>query len=437
MNLLYANDRRGAYPDSWYAATAIPPGPYAPLGGDRRADVCIVGGGFTGLSAALHLARRGADVVLIEAQRVGFGASGRNGGQVNSGLRQEQPDLERRYGMDAARALWTLAEEAKTLLRDLIGQHRIDARWRPGVAQTVYSTSELDDLNRLTDHMAATYGYDRTEPLDRTATAELIGSTAFAGGVLDWGAGHIHPLRMAFGLARAAAAAGASLHEGTEATRIRPATPGQPARVETPTGTVTADHVIVAANGYHGGLDRQTAARVLPINSFVLATEPLTERAPEILTRDVAAVDTLFVVNYWRKTEDGRLLFGGGESYGDRFPPDIAATVRRPMLRIYPQLADARIDHAWGGTLGITSLRLPFFGRPAPGVWAAAGFSGQGVALATLAGRLLSDAIHGETAGFDTMAAMAPPPFPGGSTLRRPILTLAMLWFSLRDRLGV
>ncbi len=156
MKLIYTNDRRGAYPDSWYAATAIPPGPYPPLAGDRRADVCIVGGGFTGLSAALHLAERGTDVVLVEAQRLGFGASGRNGGQVNSGQRQDQPDLERRYGMDMARRLWTLSEDAKSLVRDLIGRHRIDARWRPGVVQTVYSTAELDALNRLADHMATT-----------------------------------------------------------------------------------------------------------------------------------------------------------------------------------------------------------------------------------------------------------------------------------------
>ncbi|MFA5538446.1 MAG: FAD-binding oxidoreductase, partial [Gemmobacter sp.] len=197
-----------------------------------------------------------------------------------------------------------------------------------------------------------------------------------------------------------------------------------------------AGHVVLACNGYLGGLEPQVAARVMPINNFIIATEPLGGRATEILSEPVAVADTRFVVNYWRLSEDGRLLFGGGESYGYRFP-DIVRTVRRPMLQVYPQLADARIDHAWGGTLAITMNRLPCFARPHPNVLSASGYSGHGVAMATMAGKVLAEAVAGRAGRFDLMAGLPAARFPGGGALRWPLLVLAMTWYSLRDRLGV
>ena len=434
MDLLFSNDRRGEYPPSWYAATATPLPPFAPLKGETRADICVVGGGYTGLSAALHLAEAGFDVVLAEAQRVGFGASGRNGGQLGSGQRMEQDALERLVGDPEAAKLWTLAEEAKALVRDLITRHGIDCDLKPGVAHFGFTAAEMDELHHYADHLNTRYGYDQIEKLDRATGLALCPSPAYAGGTLDMGAGHLHPLNYALGLARAAQAAGVRIHEATQVRRIDE---GRPAVLHTDQGRITADHVILACNGYLGGLSRKVAARVMPINNFIAATEPLGDAAAKVLTRDVAVADTKFVVNYFRLSADGRLLFGGGESYGYRFPADIAAKVRKPMTGIFPHLQDVRIDYAWGGTLAITIRRMPFLARLAPNMLSASGYSGHGVGTATHAGKLMALAIQGEAEGFDTLSRVPTPAFPGGPALRNPLLVLAMSWYALRDRLGI
>ncbi|MFD1912259.1 NAD(P)/FAD-dependent oxidoreductase [Halodurantibacterium flavum] len=434
MNLLFSNDRPGEYPPSWYAATATPPAPFAPLMGHVRADVCIVGGGYTGLSAALHLAQRGYDVRLLEAHRVGFGASGRNGGQVGSGQRLEQDQLEAMTGRDDARKLWDLGEEAKALVLSLIADHAIDAGFRPGIAHACWRRGELDHVRANAEKLARDYDYHQIEVLDRDALHAICPSPAYHGGDIDRGAGHLHPLRYAFGLARAAAAAGAHLHEGSTVTEIDH---GPTVRIRTAGGEVEARHLILACNGYLGRLDRNVAARVMPINNFIAATEPLGNRVSEVLRQDIAVADTKFVVNYFRLSEDGRLLFGGGESYGYRFPSDIAALVRKPMSQVFPHLRDVRIDHAWGGTLAITMKRMPCFARLAPNAFSVSGYSGHGVAIATLAGRLLAEAVAGQAERFDVMARVPAPAFPGGALLRNPILVLAMTWFAMRDRLGI
>jgi gamma-glutamylputrescine oxidase len=305
--------------------------------------------------------------------------------------------------------------------------------FHPGVAHACYSEAEVREVHAYAEKLARDYGYGETEPLDRTAIRQLIGSRAFVGGEIDRGAGHIHPLNFAIGLARAASAAGARIHEQSEVLAL---TPGAKATLRTATGSVTADHVILAGNGYIGGLEPSYPSRVMPINNFIVATEPLGDRAAEVLAEPVAVADSNFVVNYWRLSEDNRLLFGGGESYGYRFP-DILKTVRAPMLKIYPQLADVKITHAWGGTLAITMNRMPALMRPHPNVLAGSACSGHGVALSTLTGRLLAEAVTGQTEGFDLLARVPQPRFPGGAALRWPLLVLAMTWYSMRDRLGL
>ncbi|MFN3936744.1 MAG: NAD(P)/FAD-dependent oxidoreductase [Gemmobacter sp.] len=431
MNLLYANDRPGEYPPSWYAATAMPFPRQDPLRGAVRADACIVGAGYTGLSAALHLAQRGLRVVVVEAHRTGWGASGRNGGQVGSGQRLDQDDLEARMGKADARRLWDLAEEAKALVRDLVVRHEIPGGFSPGIAYACRRPGEVAAIHAYADRLRRDYGYELVEPLDRAQAQALLGTEAVFGGQIDRGAGHVHPLNLALGMAQAALDAGATIHEGSPVVSVEH---GARVTVRAQSGHVEADHLILACNGYLGRLEPAVAQRVMPINNFIVATEPLGDAMP--LAEPVAAADTHFVVNYWRPTPDGRLLFGGGESYGWRFP-DIAATVRKPMLQLYPQLAGARIDHAWGGTLAITMTRLPCFLRVRPNVLSASGYSGHGVALATLAGRVLAEAVAGQAERFDLLARMPTPRFPGGTALRHPFLVLAMTWFSLRDRLGI
>ncbi len=434
MNLLHANDRAGEYPPSWYAATVADPLPRLPaLTGQVQADVCVVGAGYTGLSAALHLARAGKRVVVVEAHRVGFGASGRNGGQVSSGQRLHQDDLETMVGRDDAGHLWAMAEEAKALVRDLAADAP-GVDYRPGVAHVCRSAAEVRADHAYGDRLARDYGYTQGEKLNRDGIRALIGSDAFQGGSIDWGAGHMHPLNYALGIARAAMAAGAVIHERSEVHRIDP---GPRPVVRTGAGQVTCEHVVLACNGYLSGLAPQVEARVMPINNFIIATEPLGDRATGVLSKPVAVEDSKFVVNYWRLSGDGRLLFGGDESYGYRFPADIGSRVRRHMLAIYPHLADVRIDHAWGGTLAITMNRMPCFIRPMPGVWSASGYSGHGVALATMAGRVLAEAVGGTMDRFDLMARLPQPRFPGGVAGRWPLLVLAMTWYSLRDRLGL
>jgi gamma-glutamylputrescine oxidase len=433
MNLLHANDRTGEYPTSYYAATATPLAAFAPLQGPGRADVCIVGAGYTGLSAALHLAMRGFDVVVLEAHRVGFGASGRNGGQVGSGQRLDQDALERLAGKTRARAMWDMGEDAKALVASLITRHAIPVTLHPGVAHASASDAGWRHARDQADRLACDYGYDRIEVLDRNAFREIVGSDSFAGGAIDHGAGHLHPLNFAIGLAQAATAAGARIHETSEVLEL---VAGAKPMLRTATGSISCDHVILAGNGYLGGLAPKVSARVMPINNFIIATEPLGEAAKSVLTRNIAVADSKFVVNYWRLSDDNRLLFGGGESYGYRFP-DIVKTVTAPMLKIYPHLKNTRIDYAWGGTLAITMNRMPAYMRLAPNVLAASSCSGHGVALSTLSGKILAETIGGTAERFDLMADLPQQAFPGGPAMRWPLLVLAMTWYSLRDRLGI
>jgi gamma-glutamylputrescine oxidase len=430
VNPLYRNDAPGTYPASWYAATADIGSERAPLDGDVTCDVAIVGAGYTGLSAALHAAGKGLDVVVIDAHRVGFGASGRNGGQVGTGWRLDQHWLVNRLGADTARKLWDVTEDAKALTRELVAAHAPEARYMPGVMHGEWTEAGVAESRRYSDWLRENYDYE-TEFLDRDGFRAICNSSVYQGGVMDRNAGHVHPLRYVLGLGRAAEAAGARIFEMTEATALHDD------RVETPKGTIRASHIVVAANGYLPNMSRFVNARVMPINSFIAATEPLGDRAKEVLSQDVAVADDKFVVNYFRLSEDGRLLFGGRENYGLGFPADIVTVLRARMERLFPSLAGVGIDYTWGGTLGITLNRMPMLRRIGPRTLAAGGFSGHGVAISAMTGKIMAEAIAGDAGRFDLMSSIPIQPFPGGRHARAPLLTLAMTWFSLRDRLGI
>jgi len=422
------------YPNSYYHASCNRSVELTPLDGSRRADVCIIGGGYTGLSSALHLAERGYDVVLLEARKPGWGASGRNGGQLCSGQRKDQVELTKMVGADAARELWILAEAAKDLAKELIDKHQIDCDLKPGIAHADHKPGYAGDSRDYVDFLRREYDYEQIEYLEREAMAEVVGSDTYYGGSLDMGAGHLHPLNYALGLADAALAAGARLYESTVVESYQE---GKPNRISTNRGIVEADTIVLACNGYLGKLDQRVSGKIMPINNFIVATEPLSKtQLKSINPRDVAIADSRFVVNYYRLSADKRMLFGGGENYRQNFPANIASFVRKPMLQVYPQLTETRIDYAWGGTLAVTLNRMPHFGRLGQNnTYFAHGYSGQGVAMATLAGKLIADAIAGEAESFDLFGTIPTREFPGGDLFRWPGLVLGMSCYALRDRL--
>jgi len=431
MNPLYRNDRAGRHAPSVYAAGVTAP-ERSPLTGTAKADVAVIGAGFTGLWAAWTLARAGRTVVVLDAHRVGFGASGRNGGQLHSGFNKSQRHLEASLGDGPARALWDLAEAAKAQLKAFCADHP-ETHYRPGIAHGEYDRLAMADLRTEADHMAQRYDFE-VEVLERDAFAALVKSPRYVGGALDGTGGHLHPLAYALALARAAEAAGAVIHERTEVTEI---VVGPRLTLHTPRGKVEAGHVIVAGNGYLPNLLPEVNRRVMPINSFIAATEPLPERWTEVLARDIAVADAKFVVNYYRFDAERRFLFGGRESYSLGFPRDIRTALVARMEALFPQLTGVAIDHVWGGSLAITPSRLPHVARVAPNILSGAGFSGQGVALSGMAGRIMAEAVLGQQDGLACFEALKIPAFPGGTALRAPILTLAMTWFALRDRIGL
>ena len=421
------------YIHSYYSETARGIVPSPTLLHDARADVCIIGGGYTGLSSAIHLRDRGYSVVLLEAERVGWGASGRNGGQCTIGQRQPQETLEHMVGKAEAHRLWDLGLEAVQLVRNLIARFGIECDLKRGNLQVAAKRSDADWYRTHVQHMQDDYALD-CRFVEGAELEHLSGSGAFRGGLLENQSAHLHPLNYALGLAAGARGLGVRIYENS---RVTGYDRSQPTRVRTARGSVTADHVVLACNGYLEKLEPRIAGRIMPLNNFILATEVLTAaQLRQLNPQDLCMYDAKFVVNYWKLTGDGRMLFGGGENYTKRFPADIKSFVRRHLLDLYPQLAPARIDYAWGGTLAVTLNRMPCFGRLEPNLFYALGYSGHGVQIASLAGQLIAEALAGTAERFDVMARVPSPPFPGGTLLRWPGLVAGMLYHVLKDKLG-
>ncbi len=420
--------------DSYYASSANPAPVYPVLEGSVEADVCVIGAGYTGLSSALHLAERGYKVMVLEAERIAWGASGRNGGHVGVGQRKGQEDLERMLGLDAAKKLWDMSVEAVQLVEDLIDQHNIQCDLKRGIMHLAAKRSHNEDLKAEVSLLRERYGYEQIRYAEEDEVRSLVGSGRYFGAQIDRGSLHLHPLNYALGLADAAAAAGVVFYEHSRVTKY---SGGSPCVVETAKGQVRAKNVVLACNGYLGKLEPRMAGKIMPINNFVLATAPLPESlAKELIANDYALQDTLFVIDYWKLSRDNRLIFGGGENYTSRFPPDIRSFVRKYMLRVYPQLADTQIDFGWGGTLAITLNRMPHLGRLEPNVYYSQGYSGHGVPTATFAGKLIAEVVSGTEERFDVLAQIPTPTFPGGTLLRWPGLVAGMLYYSLKDKLG-
>lgn len=420
------------YPDSYYNATAIGMCEHASLAGEERADVCVIGGGFTGLSAALNLAEQGFDVVLLEAERIGFGASGRCGGLVGSGQRKDVLETEEAFGRDRSRLLWDFAEQAKDEIRHRVQKHDIPCDLQNGQLVGVHKERYRDWPEELSRLLAEHYDYPFCEVLDAEQTRARVATDDFLAALYDPQALALHPLNYTLGLARAAIDAGVRIYERSRVSRYSRT---DPALIETPRGSVTSNFIVLGCNGYLDSLDARAARKIMPINNFMIATEPLGEqRARELINGRFGVHDTRFVVDYFRLSDDHRLLFGGGENYRPRFPADIAKFVRPYMVRLFPQLKDVRIDYAWGGTLSVTVNRLPHIGRLRPNVYLGQGYSGHGIATASFAGKAIAEAIGGTTDRFDVMAELPIHMFPGGTLLRYPGMVLGMMYYSLIDR---
>ena len=409
----------------YYAVSAPAAPPLPRLGGEVQADICVIGGGYTGLSAALHAARADAKVVLLEAREIGFAASGRNGGQIHPGHRKEQAELETWLGVSHARDLWRLSEEARALVFEL-AQDGCDLK--RGLVIAAHNAQAARDLAADAEHLESHYAYRELRMLGRGETESMLGTSVYGAGRLDSGGGHLHPLKFARRLAAEAVAAGATLYEHSAATAIE-----APAVVRCAQGSVTAEQVVLACDALSGTLAPGLAPYIAHVESFIVATAPLGEALNRtVLPSDAAVADTRHVLDYYRKSAGGRMLFAGRESYWTP-PDDIAALVRPRMARVFPALKDIAIDHAWRGTVGITRTRMPHFGRVSPRVLFGHGYSGHGVALSVLGGKALAEAALGITERFDILARVPPRKFPGGSLLRKPMVTAALTWLKIRD----
>jgi len=427
---------------SWYAASSNSTARYPKLEQDiDDADVCVVGGGFTGLSAAINLAESGKRVVVLEARRVGWGASGRNGGQLGSGFNKDQDWIEQKMGDESARRLWLISEAGKNEVKHRIARHGIDCALKPGLLYTCCKPREVADYRSYTNLLNSRYDYEDIRFVESDEVSEMLGTRVYHGGTLDMGAGHLHPLNYVTGLAQAAADAGVQIFEDSPALERSMSSESNAINqsrhvVRTATGHVRASQVVLAMNGYLDRFEARMAPRMMPINSFIIATAPLGEDlARAVIRDDVGVADSKFVVNYYRLSEDGRMLFGGRENYTSRLPVNIGSGVRDRMISVFPQLEDVDIEFAWGGRIAVTLNRLPHLGELEPGVFFAQGFSGHGVALTSISGKLIAKAIVGDRSDFDLMARIPGAKFPGGTLLRAPAQIAGMLYYAALDRI--
>jgi gamma-glutamylputrescine oxidase len=421
-----------AHVDSWYSRSATPAPEHPRLEGRQTADVVILGAGLTGLSAALELAQAGLDVVVLEARRVGWGASGRNGGQVIFGYGCEQPKIAALVGQETSRRLFDWSLEGVQLVRERIAGHAIDADWRDGHAHVAIKPRHVDELKAWQRDLAGNYGYD-VQWWDRDQLQAQLPSPRYIGALYDPRSGHLHPLNYTLGLARAAVAAGVRIFEHSPVLSLER---GARPRLRTASGEVQGDFCVLAGNALVHGIAPELDDKIMPVGTYVGATAPLgEERARGLIRNDMAVADINWALDYFRLSRDHRLLFGGRASYSTLPPPDLPGTMARRMARVFPQLRGVGFDSVWGGLIDISLNRAPHWGRLGDNVYFAQGFSGHGVAATGLAGRILAEAIRGQAGRLDLFAGIPHRDFPGGRALRTPMLVAAMAWFKLRDAL--
>jgi glycine/D-amino acid oxidase-like deaminating enzyme len=423
--------RPQAHTGSYYAATVNDVTDFAPLLGERKADVCVIGAGFTGISTALHLAERGYDVHVVEANKVGWGASGRNGGQMISGV-SGRKNISNNLGENTDKVFKELRWAGHEIIRERVQTYGIQCDLKYGYLDVAIKKRHVRDLESDFERLQKDDFPQEFRLLSEDETGEIIGTSAYIGALLNMGNGHLHPLNLCIGEARAAVSLGATIYEQSPVVKIER---GNRPRVVTQNGAVSADAVVIAGNAYHM-LERKLRDIMFPVNSFIIATEPLSEElVAQINPQDLAVCDPNFVLEYFRLSADKRLLFGGRFNYFD-FDPDIIKKNLQPrMVKIYPQLADIGIDYAWGGTIGVPINRVPQLGRISSNIFYCQGYSGHGVNVTHLAGQVMADAVAGTVERFDLFANVKPFIIPGAHLLSKPMVSLGMLYYWIKDRL--
>jgi gamma-glutamylputrescine oxidase len=421
--------------NSYYAATRSPQVDYPQLESNVETDVCVIGAGFTGLSTALHLLEQGFKVTVLEAAKVGFGASGRNGGQIVNSYSRDIDSIEKQVNPEHAKLLGAMAFEGGRIIRERIAKYNIACDLQNGGVYAAITPKQMHHLETQ-KKLWERYGYtNQLELLDKDAIRKVVATDRYVGGTLDHGGGHIHPLNLALGEAQAIASLGGKIYEQSPAIHIEP---GETAEVHTPEGKVKAKFVVVAGNAYLGNLVPELAAKSMPCGTQVIATEPLSaDVAQALLPQNYCVEDCNYLLDYYRLSADNRLLYGGGVVYGARDPADIIGFIRPKMLKTFPQLKDVKIDFAWTGNFLLTLSRLPQMGRIGPNIYYSQGCSGHGVTFTHVAGKALALALQGQAERLDAFAALPHYPFPGGRMFRAPLTALGAWYYTLRDKLGV
>lgn len=424
-----------AHPTSYYAASANPSPNRPSLEGEISVDILIVGAGYSGLSTGLHLAEKGYKVAIIEAARVGWGASGRNGGQIVNGLNASLQTIKRRYGQDTATFVAGLVQEGGDIIRDRIKTYGIECDLKHGNVFTAYTSAHMRELEERLNLWAG-YGIRNQEMLDRDQLRKHVTSDAYIGGVIDHSGGHVHPLNLALGEAAAFEKCGGTIYEQTPAVAVDTAA-AKPI-VKTPKGAVTCTTLVLCGNAYLGNVVPALTPRVMPVSTQIIATEPLGEaRAHDLIPTDICVEDVRYILDYFRLSADKRMLFGGGLVYGGTDPHDIEAKLVPNMEKVFPQLKGVKVDFAWSGNFALSFSRVPQMGRLGNNTYFAHGYSGHGVTGSHTFGRILSEAIDGDRSRFDVFEKVPWFPFPGGRIFRVPYSVMGSWWYAFRDKMGI
>ena len=414
---------------SYYAATVNQQLNCQPLKGAQSADVCVVGGGFTGISTALHLVEKGYKVAVVEANKVGWGASGRNGGQMIGGISGEDR-LAKPLGEEGERILWDMRWAGHQIIRDRVSTYNIDCDLKSGYADVAIKPRHVRALEAEYDYLQKNNFPHEYSLLSAQETEELLGTKAYMGALVNMGNGHLHPLNLCRGEAKAAMSLGATIYEQSPVIKIER---GEKAKVITEHGSVTADSVVIAGNAYHF-IEPKLRGRLFPVNSFIVASEPLSDDlVSQINPRDLAICDPNYILTYFRLSADKRLLFGGRFTYFGSDPEVIKKNLTPRLLKIWPQLANTKFDFGWGGTLGVTANRVPQMGKLAPNIFYSQGYSGHGVNVTHLAGQIMAEAVGGTLERYDIFANIKPLTIPGQHIFRRQMVALGMLYYKLVD----